>query len=49
MVMVKVAEVVPDVFVAVTVTVETPAAVGVPLIAPVRGSSVRPAGSPVAV
>ena len=39
---------VPPAFVAVTVTVEVPVAVGVPEMMPVAGSIVRPAGKPVA-
>ena len=40
--------VVPRALVALSVTLDVPAIVGVPLIAPVRGLRVRPAGRPVA-
>jgi hypothetical protein len=49
MVMVRVLELVPTEFVAVIVTTNVPHAVGVPVILPVRGSRLRPGGSPVAV
>ena len=39
---------VPLLFVALSATTETPAFVGVPLIAPVAGLSVSPAGRPMA-
>jgi hypothetical protein len=45
---VRVAVPVPAVFVALSVIVETPPAVGVPEIRPVVVFTVRPAGSPVA-
>ena len=45
----KVAVLVPAVFEAVSVALVVPATVGVPVIAPVRTLSVRPAGRPVAV
>jgi hypothetical protein len=45
---VSVAVPVPALFVALSVIVETPAAVGVPEIRPVVVFTVRPAGSPVA-
>ena len=48
-VMVSVAVPVPEAFVALSVTTETPATVGVPLIAPVVVLRVRPSGRPVAV
>ena len=47
-VMVKVWVSLPVLLVALSVTTETPAAVGVPLMAPVRVLSVKPAGRPVA-
>lgn len=47
--MVRVAFVVPPEFVAEIATVAVPAAVGVPLIAPLAASTLKPAGSPVAV
>jgi len=45
---VTVCEPVPPAFVAVTVAVDVPAVVGVPVIAPVVVLTVRPAGSPLA-
>jgi hypothetical protein len=48
MVTVSVALPVPPAFVALSVTVEVPAAVGVPEITPVAVFTVRPAGKPVA-
>jgi hypothetical protein len=45
---VRVAFPVPPAFVALSVTVEVPAVVGVPEIAPVAVFTVRPAGNPVA-
>src|ERR1041384_6210519 len=47
-VIVTVAVVVPPALVACNVTTNVPATVGVPLISPVRGFKVRPAGRPVA-
>ena len=49
MVMVKVRFVVPPLLVALSVTVEVPAAVGVPEINPVAVLTVSPAGNPVAL
>jgi hypothetical protein len=46
---VSVAVPVPTAFVALSVTVETPAVVGVPEITPLVVFTVRPAGSPVAL
>ena len=45
---VRVAAPVPALLVALKVTVETPTAVGVPVIKPVLGLTERPAGNPVA-
>ena len=49
MVRVRVAVPVPVTLVAPRVTLEVPAAVGMPLIAPVEGLTERPAGRPVAL
>ena len=46
---VRTAVLVPVIFVAWMVTRDVPPEVGVPVMAPVRGLTVRPAGSPVAV
>ena len=48
-VMVRVAEPVPKAFVALSVTVEVPAVVGMPVMTPVTATMLRPAGSPVAL